>query len=147
MTSSTTGIRESTIPADIHVHCRRQPSVKFRTATGTVCTSVAPIVTAAAKPAYDLAFRTLRKRGTLGIVGLPKEDLTFFADDWVVGEYRMIGSAVGTRAEMRELLELAAAGKVRCEVEVHPLFAINEVFSRMDHGEITGRAVIKFSDK
>lgn len=105
------------------------------------------IVTAAAKPAYDLAFRTLRKRGTLGIVGLPKEDLTFFADDWVVGEYRMIGSAVGTRAEMRELLELAAAGKVRCEVEVHPLFAINEIFSRMDHGEITGRAVIKFSDK
>lgn len=103
------------------------------------------IVTAAAKPAYDLAFRTLRKRGTLGIVGLPKEDLTFFADDWVVGEYRMIGSAVGTRAEMRELLELAAAGKVRCEVEVHPLFAINEIFSRMDHGEISGRAVIKFS--
>jgi propanol-preferring alcohol dehydrogenase len=102
------------------------------------------IVTAAAKPAYDLAFRTLRKRGTLGIVGLPKEDLTFFADDWVVGEYRMIGSAVGTRAEMRELLELAAAGKVRCEVEVHPLFAINEIFSRMDHGDITGRAVIRF---
>jgi propanol-preferring alcohol dehydrogenase len=103
------------------------------------------IVTAAAKPAYDLAFRTLRKRGTLGIVGLPKEDLTFFADDWVVGEYRMVGSAVGTRAEMRELLELAAAGKVRCEVEVHPLFAINEIFSRMDHGEISGRAVIKFN--
>lgn len=102
------------------------------------------IVTAAAKPAYDLAFRTLRKRGTLGIVGLPKEDLTFFADDWVVGEYRMIGSAVGTRAEMRELLDLAAAGKVRCEVEVHPLHAVNEVFKRMDRGEISGRAVIQF---
>lgn len=104
------------------------------------------IVTTAAKPAYDLAFRTLRKRGTLGVVGLPKEDLTFFADDWVVGEYRMVGSAVGTRAEMRELLDLAAAGKVRCEVEIHRLDAINEVLKRMDRGEITGRAVIKFSD-
>ncbi len=103
------------------------------------------IVTAAAKPAYDLAFRTLRKRGTLGVVGLPKEDLAFFADDWVVGEFRMVGSAVGTRAEMRELLDLAAAGKVRCEVEVHRLEAINEVFKRMDRGEILGRAVIKFN--
>jgi len=103
------------------------------------------IVTAASKAAYDLAFRTLRKRGTLGVVGLPKEDLTFFADDWVVGEYRMVGSAVGTRAEMRELLALAAAGKVRCEVELHPLDAINDVFARMDRGAITGRAVIKFS--
>lgn len=103
------------------------------------------IVTAAAKPAYDLAFRTLRKRGTLAVVGLPKEDLTFFADDWVVGEYRMVGSAVGTRAEMRELLAMAAAGKIRCEVETHGIEAINEVFSRMDRGEILGRAVIKFS--
>lgn len=102
------------------------------------------IVTAASKAAYDLAFRTLRKRGTLGVVGLPKEDLTFFADDWVVGEYRMVGSAVGTRAEMRELLALAEAGKVRCEVETHRLDAINEVFTRMDHGDITGRAVIRF---
>lgn len=104
------------------------------------------IVTAAAKPAYDLAFRTLRKRGTLAVVGLPKEDLTFFADDWVVGEYRMVGSAVGTRAEMRELLAMAATGKIRCEVETHGLEAINEVFTRMERGEIPGRAVIKFSD-
>jgi len=103
------------------------------------------IVTAASKAAYDLAFRTLRKRGTLGVVGLPKEDLTFFADDWVVGEYRMVGSAVGTRAEMRELLALAEAGKVRCEVETHPLDAINDVFARMDRGTITGRAVISFT--
>ncbi|MGH9817472.1 MAG: alcohol dehydrogenase catalytic domain-containing protein [Candidatus Acidiferrales bacterium] len=104
------------------------------------------IVTAAAKPAYDLAFRTLRKRGTLAVVGLPKEDLTFFADDWVVGEFRMVGSAVGTRAEMRELLAIAAAGRIRCEVETHGIEAINEVFTRMDRGEILGRAVIKFSD-
>jgi propanol-preferring alcohol dehydrogenase len=104
------------------------------------------IVTAAAKPAYDLAYKVLRKRGTLGIVGLPKEDLTFFADDWVVGEYRMIGSAVGTRAEMRELLELAAAGHIRCEVEIHRLEAINEIFQRMDRGQILGRAVIRFSN-
>jgi propanol-preferring alcohol dehydrogenase len=102
------------------------------------------VVTAPAKAAYDLAFRTLRRRGTLAVVGLPKEDLTFFADDLVVGEFKIIGSAVGTRDEMRELLALAAEGKIRCEVEVCRLDQINEIFSRMQRGELLGRAVIRF---
>jgi propanol-preferring alcohol dehydrogenase len=100
------------------------------------------IVTAPAKPAYDLAFRTLRRRGTLAVVGLPKEDLTFFADDWVVGEFAIVGSAVGTRDEMRELLALAAAGEVKCRTESYPLDAVNEVFERMRRGALLGRAVV-----
>ncbi|HEV8385293.1 MAG TPA: zinc-dependent alcohol dehydrogenase [Candidatus Acidoferrales bacterium] len=102
------------------------------------------IVTAPAKSAYDLAIRTLRRRGTLTVVGLPKEDLTFFADDLVVSEHKIISSAVGTRAEMRELLALAAAGKIRCEVESYRLEQINDVFARMQKGELLGRAVIQF---
>jgi propanol-preferring alcohol dehydrogenase len=102
------------------------------------------MVTAPAKSAYDLAIRTLRRRGTLAVVGLPKEDLTFFADDLVVSEHKIISSAVGTRAEMRELLALAAAGKIRCEVESCHLEQINDVFARMQKGELLGRAVIQF---
>jgi alcohol dehydrogenase, propanol-preferring len=102
------------------------------------------IVTAPAKSAYDLAIKTLRRRGTLAVVGLPKEDLTFFADDLVVSEHKIIASAVGTRAEMRELLALAAAGKIRCEVEACRLDQINDVFARMKRGELLGRAVIQF---
>jgi propanol-preferring alcohol dehydrogenase len=101
------------------------------------------MVTSAAKAAYDLAFKTLRRRGTLMVVGLPKEDLTFFADDLVVSECRIIGSAVGTRAEMRELLALAAAGKIKCEVETVRLDQVQDVYARMTRGELTGRAVIK----
>jgi propanol-preferring alcohol dehydrogenase len=102
------------------------------------------IVTAPAKSAYDLAIRTLRRRGTLAVVGLPKEDLTFFADDLVVSEHKIISSAVGTRAEMRELLAFAAEGKIRCEVETCRLDQINDVFARMQKGELLGRAVIQF---
>ena len=100
------------------------------------------VVTAPEKSAYDLAMRTLRRRGTLAVVGLPKEDLTFFADDLVVGEYKIIASAVGTREEMRELLALAAAGKIRCEVEACGLEQINEVFQKMQRGQLLGRAVL-----
>jgi len=100
------------------------------------------MVTSNSKQSYDLAFRVLRRRGTLAVVGLPKEDVAFNADNLVVKEHRIVGSAVGTRQEMRELLELAAAGKVRCAVETHPLEAINEIFARMQRGEIAARAVV-----
>ena len=101
------------------------------------------IVTAPSKPAYDLAFKTLRRRGTLAVVGIPDKNLEFFADDLVVGEFRIVGSAVGTRAEMREVLALAAAKKLRCESEVRRLADINEIFHRMEHGQLTARAVLK----
>jgi propanol-preferring alcohol dehydrogenase len=102
------------------------------------------IVAAGSKAAYDLAFRILRRRGTLAVVGLPKEDVTFNADNFVVGEYHIVGSAVGTRQETRELLELVAAGRLHCEVETQPLEAINDIFARMQGGNILGRAVIQF---
>lgn len=100
------------------------------------------MVTSASKESYDLALRVLRRRGTLAVVGLPKEDVSFNADNFVVKEHRIVGSAVGTRAEMRKLLALAAAGKVRCSVETHPLEAINDVFDRMRRGAIPARAVV-----
>jgi propanol-preferring alcohol dehydrogenase len=100
------------------------------------------IVTAPSKAAYDLAFKTLRRRGTLAVVGIPEENLQFFADDLVVGEFRIVGSAVGTRAETREVLALAAAGKLHCDVETHPLSAINDIFARMQRGDLRARAVL-----
>jgi len=101
------------------------------------------IVTAPSKPAYDLAFKALRRRGTLAVVGIPEKNLEFFADDLVVGEFRIVGSAVGTRAEIREVLALAAAKKLHCESEVCRLEDINDIFHRMERGQLTARAVIK----
>ena len=100
------------------------------------------MVTASTEAAYDLAFRTLRRRGTLVVVGLPSQALRFVADDIATGEFRIIGSAVGTRNDLNQTLELAAAGKLICNTETYPLEAINEVFSRMKRNEIAGRAVV-----
>jgi D-arabinose 1-dehydrogenase-like Zn-dependent alcohol dehydrogenase len=79
----------------------------------------------------------------LAVVGLPKEDLTFFADDLVVGEFHVVGSAVGTRAETQELLTLAASGALHCKVEGWPLEDVNHVFERLRRGEILGRAILE----
>ena len=103
------------------------------------------MVTSAAKPAYDMAFGSLRRGGTLIVVGVPKEPLTLPAINMVGGEFRILASSVGTRADVREVLDLAAAGKVRCQTQSRPLDEINEVFDDMRRGSIDGRVVLTFS--
>ena len=52
------------------------------------------------------------------------------------------GSIVGTRLDLQEALEFAAAGKVRATVSTERLENINDVFSRMHAGAIDGRVVL-----
>jgi propanol-preferring alcohol dehydrogenase len=100
------------------------------------------VVTSAAKAAYDAALMYLRPGGTLAVVGLPSKPLTFPALALVGLELRIIGSAVGTRDDMRAVLDMAAAGRLRCEVETQPLAQVNDVFARMRNGGINGRVVL-----
>jgi propanol-preferring alcohol dehydrogenase len=100
------------------------------------------VVTSAAKAAYDTAFKCLSPGGTLSVVGLPAEPLSFPALALVGIEARIVGSSVGTRDDMRAVLELAAAGKLRCLVETQPLAEVNSVFERMRRGQINGRVVL-----
>jgi len=101
------------------------------------------VVTSAAKAAYDLALRCLRPGGTLAVVGLPAEPLTFQALALVGGEYRIVSASVGTRDDLRATLELAVAGRVRCRVDEAPLADVNRVFERMRRGAISGRTVLR----
>ncbi|GAA4856463.1 NAD(P)-dependent alcohol dehydrogenase [Saccharopolyspora rosea] len=48
----------------------------------------------------------------------------------------------GTRAELIEVLDLARAGAVRAHVETYGIDETPEVYERLHHGQIRGRAVI-----
>ena len=98
------------------------------------------VVTSAAKAAYDQAFYAMRSSGTLMVVGMPAEDLCFPAI--MMREMRIMSSATGTREDMREVLELAASGRIKCRVETRPLEAVNEVLDEMRRGKIAGRMVL-----
>ncbi|HEV8482471.1 MAG TPA: zinc-dependent alcohol dehydrogenase [Blastocatellia bacterium] len=100
------------------------------------------VVTSAAKKAYDQAFYSVRSGGTLAAVGMPADDLSFPAI--MMREIRIMSSATGTREEQREVLNLAAAGRLRCRVESRSLEEINEIFDEMRRGQISGRAVLTF---
>lgn len=127
--------------ADQTLHATRDHVVSELRAAGGVHTAV---VTSAAKAAYDTAFASLRPGGTLVVVGLPAEPLTFPAILMAATEARIIASAVGTREDLRQTLALAAAGRLRCEVETHPLDNINDIFDRLRQAQIPGRAVLYF---
>jgi propanol-preferring alcohol dehydrogenase len=57
-------------------------------------------------------------------------------------EKTVVGSLLGTRQQMREVLELAAAGKIHVVHERHPLEEAAETLALLKHGEIRARAVL-----
>jgi propanol-preferring alcohol dehydrogenase len=100
------------------------------------------IVTSAARAAYDMAFYCLRPTGILLVVGLPAENICFPPILMAGAEVHIKASAVGTRQDVREVLALAAAGKVRCHVTTRPLVQVNEVMQELHDGKISGRVVL-----
>lgn len=103
------------------------------------------MVTSAAKAAYDTALSTLRPTGTLLVVGLPPEDISFPAIRMAAGELRIVASAVGTRQNLREVLAMAAAGKIRSHVTARPLNQVNDLLEDLRHGQVSGRTALVFS--
>lgn len=101
------------------------------------------VVTSAARAAYDTAVKLLRPDGVLSIVGLPAEQLAFNALTLVGIEARIIASSVGTREDLRAVLDMAARGELRCITELQPLDEVNAVFERMRRGQINGRVVLR----
>jgi propanol-preferring alcohol dehydrogenase len=55
------------------------------------------------------------------------------------------GSFVGTRHDMAEALAFATEGKVKADIELQPLSAINQIFNRLEHGDVASRVVLDFA--
>lgn len=100
------------------------------------------LVTSAAKAAYEMAFSCVRPTGTLLVVGLPAEPICFPPILMAAGEARIQASAVGTRQDLKEILAMAAAGKVRCSTAAFPLERANEVLDRLRKGQVSGRIAL-----
>jgi propanol-preferring alcohol dehydrogenase len=45
---------------------------------------------------------------------------------------------------MAEALAFAADGKIKADIELQPLSAINDVFQRLKQGKVAGRVVLDF---
>jgi propanol-preferring alcohol dehydrogenase len=102
------------------------------------------LITAPSLPAFKQGIGMTRRRGTCVLIGLPPGDFPVPLFDVVASCITVRGSFVGTRRDMAEALAFAAAGKVKADIELRPLSSINEVFERLEHGDVASRVVLEF---
>jgi alcohol dehydrogenase, propanol-preferring len=89
-----------------------------------------------------MAFYCLRPSGILLVVGLPSENISFPPILMAGREIKIEATAVGTRQDLQEVLALAAAGKLHCQVESRPLSQVNHVLDDLRQGRATGRVIL-----
>jgi propanol-preferring alcohol dehydrogenase len=86
-----------------------------------------------------------RRRGTCVLIGLPPGEFPLPLFDVVARCITIRGSFVGTRWDMMEALAFAAEGKVTADIELQPLTSINQIFERLEHGDVAARVVLDFT--
>lgn len=102
----------------------------------------AAIVVAVSPTAFEQAYQSLRRGGTLVFVALPADNtfqLPIFES--VLNGITVVGSIVGTRVDLAETFELHASGRTRVDYEPRQLHRVNEAFTEVERGDVRARLV------
>lgn len=96
---------------------------------------------------FELGLALLRRGGVFIGVGMPavsEGGMTLMPLDVLTRDLLIMSSGAGTVEEMRELVQLAADGKVKSHVaNVAPLEQAAEILEQLEQGKYTGRAILK----
>ena len=131
--------------ADLTINAKTaDPAEVLKKTTGGGAHGV--LITAPSLPAFQQGVAMTRKRGTCVLVGLPPGGFPLDIFNLVAGAVTVRGSFVGTRQDMAECLDFAVRGKVKADIELQPLSAINTIFERLEHGDVPSRVVLDFTD-
>lgn len=100
------------------------------------------IVLAATSNVFQQAYRSLRRGGRLICVGMPKEgELHVPIFDAVLGGKSVVGSIVGTRQDLREVMALHAAGRTEVIAQTRALETIASSMEDVLAGSVPARIV------
>jgi propanol-preferring alcohol dehydrogenase len=93
---------------------------------------------------FAAAYSGLRRGGRLVLVALPAAGtLSLPVFDTVLNGTSVIGSIVGTRADLMEVFGLHAAGRTRVSYETRPLAEVNDAIDEVLHGKAKARIVLE----
>jgi len=81
-------------------------------------------------------------QGALLLTGVTADPLPIVPPLLTFGQQRVIGSVIGSRNDLRELLQLAVHFNIRSMTELFPLAAVNEVHARLRTNQVRFRAVL-----
>lgn len=130
----------------IDVNVGTKPSVQEQIHALTGIGAHCVVCVAGTPSAYDSALSMLRNCGKLVCVGIPPSQyrLQLNPFEMLVRGLKVLGSTVGNREQMEQLMKLALEDKVTPEIEVFEFRDLPDILKRLDRSEITGRAVIRF---
>ena len=134
-----------TLGADFTVNAKDEGAIEA-VKKGTSGGAHGVLITAPSLSAFKQGVSMTRKLGTCALVGLPPGDFPTPLFDVVANCITIRGSFVGNREDMAEALAFAAEGKVKADIELQPLSAINDVFNRLEHGKVAARVVLDFGN-
>jgi propanol-preferring alcohol dehydrogenase len=102
----------------------------------------AAIALAVNPTAFEQAYASLRRGGTLVFVGLPADNeirLPIF--ETVLNGTKVVGSIVGTRVDLQEVFELHASGLTTVEYEKRRLEDVNTAIREVEEAAVRARLV------
>ena len=91
---------------------------------------------------WDTAFGLLANNGKLCFVGLPVSSLQVPLLPLIFGQKSVVGSIVGGRRFMQEMLEFAALHQIKPMVETMPLKQVNEAMDKVATNQARYRIVL-----
>jgi propanol-preferring alcohol dehydrogenase len=131
-----------TLGADYVVNPGREEPVeairKLGGADQAICLAVSP-------RAFEQAYRSLRRGGTLAFVALPADNfmqLPIF--ETVLHGITVVGSIVGTRGDLAEVMELHGRKRTRVVYETRQLDQVNDAFEEVEKAKVPARLVFTF---
>jgi propanol-preferring alcohol dehydrogenase len=101
------------------------------------CVNFAPV-----GATWPMMLAACNPRARIVLTAVPASQMAFYAHEVIAPGLQVIGSSASNRQEMRELLALAATGKIKGVINLRPFDAINEAIADLIAGTVEGRTVL-----
>jgi uncharacterized zinc-type alcohol dehydrogenase-like protein len=89
---------------------------------------------------WEPLLEILKKRGKLVLIGFP--NVAFNSTDLVAHELSIVGSLIGNRATMKDMLSFAQAHGIKPWIELMPMSKVNEAIERVKQNKVRYRIVL-----
>ena len=105
----------------------------------------AAVVFTGSEPAIEQAFRSLKRAGTLVLVGLGA-GFALPVTEAIQKAIRIQASYLGTRQDLETVFRLASEDSIAIPTETHSLEEVPAALQQLKAGKIQGRAVVAFAN-
>jgi len=83
----------------------------------------------------------LKNRGTLCLLGIPHSALSI-NPGFIPSGKRIVGSMVGSRSQIREMLKVAAKSNIKAKIETMPLSECQAAIERVQKNQVRYRMIL-----